>query len=166
MRSSKRENSLIPLSRQHHYALLLCLRIHRGLPQHQDDIDWLKAKAANVVQFFQEDLLMHFIAEEEILFPVMRNFADSIPILLTELSQEHDKLELLIEGLRQGQADQLFHLLKEFADLLEAHIRKEERILFPLYEKQISEPLARNIEGDIVEYIGTAMQPANPALLE
>jgi iron-sulfur cluster repair protein YtfE (RIC family) len=32
---------------------------------------------------------------------------------------------------------ELSPLLREFADLLEAHIRKEERVLFPCYEQNV-----------------------------
>jgi hemerythrin-like domain-containing protein len=55
--------------------------------------------------------------------------------------------------------------LGEFADLLEAHIRKEERELFPLYEKQMSPAMAAEVGREVKNIIGNAMQPRNPELL-
>jgi len=50
--SSRRHDSLIPLSREHQYALMLCLRIHRGLIEHDRDANWLVVKAWQAVRFF------------------------------------------------------------------------------------------------------------------
>jgi hemerythrin-like domain-containing protein len=53
----------------------------------------------------------------------------------------------------------------DFADLLESHIRKEERNLFPIYEQQVSEELAQRVAQDISDHIGQALHPKNPGLL-
>jgi hemerythrin-like domain-containing protein len=58
------------------------------------------------------------------------------------------------------------HALGEFADLLEAHIRKEERELFPLYEKQVNPDVAAEVGREVKDIIGNAMQPRNPDLLK
>jgi hypothetical protein len=94
MGSSRRHDSLIPLSHEHHYGLMLCLRIHRGLSQHGGDERWLRAKAAQAAKFFRSDLTPHFRAEEEALFPAMRDFAGARE-LLEELISDHRELERL-----------------------------------------------------------------------
>jgi hemerythrin-like domain-containing protein len=53
----------------------------------------------------------------------------------------------------------------EFADTLEAHIRKEERELFPIYEQQASPETIVRVERAIFSLIGSATQPRNPELL-
>lgn len=162
--SSRRHDSLIPLSREHQYALMLCLRIHRGLIEHDTDAAWLQMKAGHAVLFFEGDLLTHFQAEEEFLFPAMRELSGAVPIL-DELLGEHERLRKLIDQLRQSEPGSLPSTLKEFADTLEAHIRKEERELFPIYEQQASPETISRVERAIHGLIGSAAQPRNPELL-
>jgi len=165
MKSFRRHESLVPLSREHHYGLMLCLRIHRGLPLHGSDETWVREKAFQAAQFFATDLVAHFKAEEESLFPVVRGFAGASE-LLNELLSEHRELERIAERLGGSEAADLMCALGEFADLLEAHIRKEERDLFPLYEKQVGAELAAKVGRAVKSVIGDAMQPRNPELLK
>ncbi|HXG66843.1 MAG TPA: hemerythrin domain-containing protein, partial [Blastocatellia bacterium] len=160
-----RHDSLIPLSRQHQYALMLCLRINRGLPEHGHDQNWLREKREQVFQFFEGDLAPHFTAEEEVLFPAMRE-QEGAALLLDELLTEHRKLEALALRMRSYEGGPLAAALKELAVSLEKHIRKEERQLFPIYEQQVSAGLARTVEQEIINHIGTALHPRNPDLLK
>ena len=165
MKSSRRHDSLIPLSREHQYALLLCLRINRGLPVHKEDMSWLQTKAEMVIQFFEGDLTTHFMAEEEVLFPAMRNFSGAAE-LISELSIEHRKLEALASQLRRIEPELIAATLKDFAALLESHIRKEERKLFPIYEQQASVENTQAVGEGVSRLIGQALHPRNPELLE
>jgi iron-sulfur cluster repair protein YtfE (RIC family) len=162
--SSRRHDSLIPLSREHQYALMLCLRIHRGLDEHDGDESWLQLRAETAVRFFESELLTHFQAEETILFPAMRDLSDATPII-AELLAEHEKLRGLIDQLGRSEHDPLIRILKEFADTLEAHVRKEERKLFPIYEQQASPEIIFRVEHGIFDLIGSAAQPRSPELL-
>jgi iron-sulfur cluster repair protein YtfE (RIC family) len=162
--SRRRHESLIPLSREHQYALLMCLRIRQDVAKPPTDADRLRQRAAAVVQFFDEELTLHFKAEEELLFPAMRGWPEAAR-LIGELQQEHRELESLIEGLRRTSAASLADRLAQFAQLLEAHIRKEERALFPIFEQQASAELSRRLGQEIVETIGLALQPKHPELL-
>jgi iron-sulfur cluster repair protein YtfE (RIC family) len=162
--STRRHDSLIPLSREHQYALMLCLRIHRGLIEHDADANWLQIKASQAVRFFEGELAAHFQAEEEILFPAMSELSGA-PRIVDELLAEHDQIRQLIGQLRQIEPSSLASTLKEFADTLEAHIRKEERELFPIYEQQASPETIFRVERAIFSLIGSASQPRNPELL-
>ena len=162
--SSRRHDSLIPLSREHQYALMLCLRIHRGLIEHDTDATWLQMKAGVAVRFFESELVTHFQAEEEVLFPAMRELSGAAPII-DALLAEHEQMRRLIDQLRQSEAGSLASTLKEFADTLEAHIRKEERELFPIYEQNASSEVTTRVERAIFNLIGSASQPRNPELL-
>jgi iron-sulfur cluster repair protein YtfE (RIC family) len=162
--SSRRHESLIPLSREHQYALMLCLRIHRGLIEHNTDASWLQMKASVAVRFFESELAAHFRAEEEVLFPEMRELSGA-PRIIDGLLEEHEKMKRLVDRLGEPEPDSLGSTLKELADTLEAHIRREERELFPIYEQQASPEIIFRVERAISSLIGSASQPRNPELL-
>lgn len=164
MKSKRRHGSLIPLSREHHYALMLCLRIHRGLKRHTD-WQWLDGKRRQAIQFFEADLVLHFAAEEEVLFPAMKQIAQAQPVI-EELLSEHRHMERLIAELHHAKESSLPNTLNEFVDTLEAHIRKEERVLFPIYEQRMSGEVAAAVQQQIIERIGTALKPRHPELLK
>lgn len=165
MTSSRRHDSLIPLSREHQYALLLCLRIHRGLLEHHGDSHWLQMKASHAVRFFEGEMVTHFHAEEEFLFPAMLNLP-AAPELIDQLLAQHETIRSLIDRLRPAEAGSLAETLKQFADTLEAHIRKEERELFPIYEQQASPETISSVRRAIISVIGSASEPRHPELLK
>src|SRR5215510_11908680 len=165
MKASRRYQSLIPLSREHHYGLMLCLRIHRGLPKNGDDEAWVREKGVQAAAFFTTDLIAHFEAEEQVLFPAMRSFTGAKE-LLTELVSEHRQLRRIASRMVGSKAAGLKTALGQFADMLESHIRKEERQLFPLYEKQVSGDVDTEVERAIHHVIGDAMQSRDPRLLK
>jgi hemerythrin-like domain-containing protein len=163
--SRKRFESIIPLSREHHYALMLCLRIHRGVPKHKELTDWLREQAKKTVRFFDTSLASHFNAEETALFPAMSRIAEATTIV-TNLLEEHREIQRRVEALRRTTEALLAEELLDFADLLEQHIRKEERQLFPLYEKSIPEDIDARVGHEILRLVGSAAQPEYPELLE
>ena len=140
------------------------MRIHRGMPLYGKDETWVLTKAAQAAEFFASDLTAHFKAEEETLFPAMQDFI-GVSELLNKLRSEHREMERLVERLRASEGVGLIEALGEFADLLEAHIRKEERELFPLYEEQADVALKEAVGRAIKDVIGDARQPRNPELL-
>ena len=119
-----RDKSLIPLSHQHQRALALCVRIGRAQPIPKED---LQAWQVEIEQFFEQDITIHFAAEEAVIFPVARRFPELVS-LVEELIVEHTSLrESFFEAkARRMSADGL----PAFATALSAHIRKEERQLF------------------------------------
>ncbi|MCI0622328.1 MAG: hemerythrin domain-containing protein [Acidobacteria bacterium] len=165
MKTGRRHESLIPLSREHQYGLLVCLRLHRGMENHRADLDWLSERAEKVIRFFESDLRMHLEAEEEIVFRAMRGI-EGAGATIAELVDEHRNLARLVDRLRQHEDLRLAPLLREFADLLKSHIRKEERVLFPCYERNISPREAGHVKRRVLEVIGSAMKPKHPVLLE
>lgn len=170
MKKAKRRNdSIIPLSREHHYALLLCLRIHRGVKKYEKDSDWLREQTRKSIRFFETNLVAHFDAEEGVLFPAISGMALTTELLDT-LYKEHQEIRTRIEHLREmfrsGENTTLASALNSFADLLEAHIRKEERQLFPIYEQEVTKEADRRVGQEILNRIGTGLQPKHPELLE
>lgn len=165
MSASRRRESLIPLSREHHYGLLVCLRIHRGMDKHNADPYWLRDRAEKTISFFESELRTHFAVEEQIVFPAMREIKEAIAVI-DQLTEEHRRLAALADRLRSAQNVALCPILCEFADLLEAHIRKEERVLFPCYERNIAPQEDSQVQAQVLQRIGSAMKPKRPELLE
>lgn len=168
-RAKRRNDSIIPLSREHHYALLLCLRIHRGVEKYEEDPKWLMEQTRKTIRFFETNLAAHFEAEEAVLFPAMSGMVVTSELIDT-LFKEHEEIRIRIEHLREmdrsGENTTLASALNSFADLLEAHVRKEERQLFPIYEQEVTKEADRRVGQEILNRIGTGLQPKHPELLE
>lgn len=89
------------------------------------------------VQFFDLEFSPHFQAEERYLFPLAVAHFPPGDTLVSTLLEQHRELERLIDRLRALPADQVEKTLLRFADLLEDHIRKEERLLFEAAQERI-----------------------------
>lgn len=94
----------------------------------------LQACAAEASRFFGESLTRHFEAEETVLFPLMAEYPESRE-LVAKLRGEHREFHGLVA--RAGDPRGLRKFLFDFGDLLERHIRSEERGLFPAFEKLV-----------------------------
>ena len=122
----KRNEYIIPLSRDHHFGLLFCWKIRRGLA--------LKAGperiCAYVAYFWESHLKKHFEEEETFLF------LPDDPDCRKAIS-EHQQIAAIIKQLA-GHGAAGSDLLTELCNLLEAHIRYEERELFPRLEATLT----------------------------
>lgn len=119
-----RDKNLIPLSHQHQHALALCVRIERAVQAGEVElVPW----QLEIQQIYEQEIAIHFAAEEKELFPAAGKFAD-LRTLVDELRDEHAKLRNFFErATTRGMAK---HDLQQFAKTLSSHIRKEERQLF------------------------------------
>lgn len=142
--------ALIPLSHDHHNGLLVALRMKKGGPaSHRDS--WpseINAQRDALMQFSRKELLPHFALEEEILFPSLSS-TPSLESLISELMNEHRAMRSLLETLSSDQNIDAAKLMKDFGILLEAHIRKEERQLFPMVESLVAEGTLSLPESEI-----------------
>ena len=96
----------------------------------------LRERSAEVLQFFAGELAAHFRAEEEVLFPLMRSAVPQSVAIVERLLEEHEQIAALVHRLESNQ--RLPQVLFDLGDLLERHIRCEERELFPLYEQHVA----------------------------
>jgi hemerythrin-like domain-containing protein len=121
----KRHPELQALSREHHGALKLArdAKIAAG----SADAAQVERLAARVVNCFAAELEPHFMIEEQELLPRLAQAAQGAeaPLVARTLA-EHAALRALAERLRTPDAN----ALAEFAELLAAHVRFEERELF------------------------------------
>lgn len=116
----KRDERLVELSREHHTALKLArhLRVAHGSGE-------AVAAVGESVRALRAELEQHFDEEELTLLPILRVCARELG---ERLMREHVELRALLE--RSDEADALTRL----GALLEAHVRFEEREMFPCIE--------------------------------
>lgn len=119
-----RDKSLVPLSRQHQHALALCVRIDRGSPIPEVDV---QAWQAEMAHHFRAEIRIHFDAEEQFVFPAAKKFRE-LKSLVEGLLNEHSWFRRQFDG---AEAQSLSsEEITEFGRRLSEHIRKEERQLF------------------------------------
>ena len=133
-----RDPSLVPLSRQHHHALALCVRIQRAP---LSSVSELEQWQAEIELCQQTEIELHFQAEEQFIFPEARLF-DPMRSVVDDLIADH---ALLRQGFAKASARAMNAAdLNHFAQQLTAHIRKEEGQLFETMQKcMTAEQLAR-----------------------
>lgn len=139
---SRRHDSLIPLSHQHQHALAFALTIRRRIGMEQGEAQWFEQMVVRLKSIFENELNSHFDAEEQILFIEMERQLGKLP-MVDELVAEHKELRKLAA---QIQTSPSFFRLSAFAELLESHIRKEERVLFAEFEARMPEAEARRLQ--------------------
>jgi len=135
---SRRHEALVPLSHDHQKALALAFRLHHPAPPGPvtptTPASTPASRREETLSFFRDHLLPHFVIEEEVLFPVLRvayppRTAESA--LIGVLLVEHGRMIELRDAIAAASTDEdIACALTEFADLLEGHVRREERELF------------------------------------
>jgi hypothetical protein len=142
----KRSRALKPLSSEHHQALLVAFQLKKGLAGHAEaagapkDLPGLLALAR---RFDEQILKAHTKAEEELLGSFI-----SAPDM-TRLRADHAELARLIDAARTATSPELRIRLGAFADLVERHVRWEERELFPYAEVHADEATLASIGGEL-----------------
>lgn len=122
----KRSTALQPLSREHHTALTLAKACERAA-QSRDE-DRVVQTCRRVIQAFSDELEPHFQVEEQSLLPLLHGAGNKL--LEQRTLADHQQLRALLDGLRQNDIE----ALDDFGKLLSAHVRFEERELFPALE--------------------------------
>lgn len=113
----KRHEFLKPFSRDHHHGLLLCWKIKTGFSKNVEASRIRKY----TVWLFDNSLLPHFEMEEKYLFPILGKDND----LIKRAIAEHGEIKRLVQLETELQKN-----LNSIKEILENHIRFEERILF------------------------------------
>lgn len=142
----KRSRELRPLSSEHHQALLVAFQLKKGLAGHSESAGAPKDLPGllSLARRFEERVLSaHARAEEELLgrFLTVRD--------MRRLEGEHAELTRLIEAAKASAPSEQRALLAAFAELLERHIRWEERELFAYAEDHVDEATLATIGGEL-----------------
>lgn len=138
----KRHEALAPLSREHHGTLILAQLLKKGAPEYKGMPGTDKDKASYALNQFKEIIKEHF-EKEELVLEKAWDCDTAVNDLITEIKNEHQQLTTLflsLNGITKPEDK-----LDELGTMLEAHIRKEERVLFPLLQKHCSEDVLQQI---------------------
>src|SRR6476659_5857268 len=141
----KRHLALIPLSRDHHNGLVQASRLRRAAAD--GDASARLGAASEFVEFFRNEERVHLRDEEEELFPLLLRHVPSQPAPLREARLQHLQLHgfahKLAIAVAAGIVDR--ETLDATGELLHAHIRLEERQLFPLIEELVPDDELRRL---------------------
>jgi hemerythrin-like domain-containing protein len=141
---ARRHDALIPLTHDHHHALVQA----SALIAASDAEEPARVEAARAfLDFYRRDTLLHFHEEEEVLFPRLLESVDSIPQALISVLVDHVRIHGMVTRLKTAveQGDVGSSQLRKLGEQLRAHIRLEERELFPLIERSLPEEALRHI---------------------
>lgn len=105
-----------------------------------------KKKNEELFHEFQEKMIAHNKAEEEIFYDALTSKLDSLEIIPKAGTKEHDLASKIIDKLAkiddEAEWKILFSLLKK---TIEAHVKKEEEDVFSLAEKHFSATEAKEM---------------------
>lgn len=151
----KRHPAIQQLSRDHHFALLFCWKIRQGLHKQVET-----SRMKKYVAYFQQHYLIpHFQEEEQILFCLLPDDAQ-----VKKAIGQHREIEKIVkdqliapERIHNSLTDDI-PALAALVNLLDEHVRYEERVLFPYLEKQLSEAQLQQVG----EQLARAQQTQSP----
>lgn len=124
----KRSDALAPLSRDHHEALFVA----RGLRRAGEET--AAEAVARFREYFERRGDQHFDVEERVLLPVLEQLTDG-PGLAARVLEEHGRLRALASETAAGEPS--LPALHHLGEALDAHVRFEERELFPVVETEL-----------------------------
>ena len=139
----KRHEALIPLSREHHGALLLAQVLKSDVPDYKGMPTLPAEKAAYALETFTNTLQPHF-KKEELLMQKVKDLNERLDTLVAEIFREH--IELTEAFLSLHQSNNLEKSLHVLGEKLTDHIRKEERVLFPLIEESCTAAMLNELK--------------------
>ena len=139
----KRHPALIPLSREHQPALLLAQVLKKEAPAFNGMPQTLEDKAAFALKMYRVNLQVHFAKEEQV-FAKIKNIHAGIDALTTEIIAEHAQLAKAFLSL--DKSNNTIEELDALGNALDDHIRKEERVLFPLMQEHCSEDVLASFQ--------------------
>ncbi|MBI5310591.1 MAG: hemerythrin domain-containing protein [Actinobacteria bacterium] len=147
--AGKRDQALVPLSHDHHHALVIAMLLRRATDENAPGT--LHA----FLDFWHSDCREHFRVEEEVLFPVFAASQGEDHPLLRKALDDHAEIRGLAAQLEAGERPG-GQVLNELGEMLSAHVRLEEREIFPLIEERLP-------AGDLAvlgERIGESRHPS------
>lgn len=134
----KRSEYLKPLSREHHYSLLFGWKLRQGI-SHGVEVGRM---AAYVFYFEQHMLIPHFKEEES------RVFIHSDSVFVRQAIDEHRHILSMIATFKAAQERVGYADLESLAELVDRHVRFEERQLFPYLEEHLTVAQLESIAGN------------------
>lgn len=149
----RRRRELKPLTSEHQQALLVAFQLKKGLAGHAEsagapkDLPGLVALAH---RFHEQVLRPHARAEEEVLAAHL-SAEDA-----RRLASEHGELARLADRAKGATPPEQRAALAAFSELLDRHVRWEEREVFPLAEGRLDDATLAAIEGELEKRLAIA----------
>lgn len=131
----RRHSSLRNLSSDHHTALVQAQRLKRAA--HADAATRRKT-ISDFLQFWKCHGQHHFCEEEQALLPFFARWGDLDQAPIQQMLREHALIRRDVQ-LLQSSTDTATEICTALGEQLEAHVRLEERIVFPLIEAALDE---------------------------
>ena len=137
----KRSAALTPLSHDHHQALAVALRLRQAT--------LAEDAVADFEQFWRGHGQAHFQIEEEVLLPIWARLGNADSGHVARIANEH--LEIRVLALEIESKPALLSTLRRLGERLQAHVRYEERELFPLIEADLDEDALATLAAAVEE---------------
>ena len=142
----KRHPALREFSDDHHQGLVNALRLRRAASGEGATLAWA---ARSFLAFWREETSPHFRKEEEVLLPVLACHGEEVlgrePVVRMLLQHARIRGLAMRLGDEAEKEDIQSETSREIGELLEAHIRLEERTVFPMVEEALSEAALKEI---------------------
>lgn len=143
----KRHKAIVPLSHDHHHALILAHALKKNAVKLGLGAKSIEEKVKAAINIFNTELVPHFNHEEVLLFPIALGKDKELDKMIHDIIDEHDKIRIFVESLQKRNVEDN---LDAFGKMLENHIRTEERILFPKIEDVVGEEELNILNGQII----------------
>ncbi|GGG12759.1 hemerythrin domain-containing protein [Pontibacter amylolyticus] len=142
----KRDKSLVPLSREHHFGLLFCWKLKQGMAN-GTSFELMR----QYIDYFWKNILKAHCQEEEV---IVKRLLPKDDVNSIRLHEEHQLIAAIIELINE-QKNLNTSLIATLQQDLTDHIRWEERELFP-YLQTVADPeeladVGRLLEHDLQE---------------
>lgn len=138
-KSLKRNKNLVVFSKEHYHGLVFSNHLTMA-SKATDDV--LKLY---IIDFWENHLKAHFKNEEALLLPLMAEGKER-----TQFLEEHAQIENQLKLIKEATTD-VQQLATALGQLINSHIRFEERILFPWLEKTLTAEQLLNIGESLHE---------------
>jgi hypothetical protein len=143
----RRHPALVPLSRDHHDVLVQVLWLRRALPGPPEA---LRRTAEGFLSFYEEEMTGHMKDEEDVVLP-RAGHADAEGA--ERIRAEHREIHALAAGLRAALDDPVVlpRLAVELAQLVDDHVRFEERAFFMRVQETLDAPSLEALGAELQE---------------
>lgn len=156
----QRNPALIALSREHLPALILAYRLRHGRssnPAHPWPTE-PSAQRSAALAFIHGDLARHFAAEEAVLLPLKEHLSDPGPS--ERVWAEHQAFWQQVQAIEGADPEALPPLLQALGELLEAHVRFEERVWFEQLQSELPPSQLAVVMADLEVHLSSGEKGA------
>jgi hemerythrin-like domain-containing protein len=131
----KRHPALRDLSSDHHQGLVHARRLVKAAGTG----DGIEPAARDFLDFWREHTTRHFREEEEVLLPAYARHADASDPAVVRVLVDHVHIRRLAADIDRmlSAGESPATAMRQVGEMLRAHIRHEEDVLFPLIEQAL-----------------------------